>query len=204
MSRTILIVISITLAFALGIVSTTLWFTEKGTYKEIRSEGVLEQIQKVFELVTINGHFSEVYDYRDYYYYDWSIMRKKALVKVKAKVSMGYDLTDVKIDIDESARKIQIGPLPPVEIISMDIKEEFYDIQEGTFNSFQPSDYNKIKKDIRELIRSKARKSNLPAEAATQLTTLLDGLDDLVSHYGWTIEVSEGTTGSEPLPVWEG
>lgn len=204
MSRFLLIFISIALALILGFVSAAWWFSDKSTHTEIRSQGVLEQVEKVFELVTINGHFSEIYDYKEYYYYDWSITRKKALVKVKAKVSMGFDFSRSMVTLDEGDKKVIIGPVPGPSIISMDIQEEFYDIQQGTFNTFQPEDYNKIRKDIREMIRSKAMKSHLPKEADMQLTTLLDGLGELIANYGWSLELKRSEVDTPQQPVLKG
>lgn len=190
MLKRIIWIFTLLIAIALGFMTATWWFTSDAQRTEIRSQGVLEQVRKVFEVVTVEGQFSEIYDYEDYYYYDWSLLRKTALVKIQAKVSMGYDLTDVEIRVDDAQKKIIIGPVPDAEILSMDVKEEFYDIQQGTFNSFRPDDYNKIKEDIREIIRSKVGKSSIPQDARDQLNTLLEGLASLLADYDWTIEIS--------------
>jgi hypothetical protein len=190
MIKRIIWIVVLFIAIGFGFMSAAWWYADTNQQTKIKSQGVLQQVQKVFELVTVEGQFSEIYDYEDYYYYDWSILRKKALVKIQAKVSMGYKLSNIEIDVNEVDKVISIGPIPKVKITSMDINEEFYDIQEGTFNTFQPEDYNKIQKDIREIIRSKAKKSSLPADAEDQLNTLLEGLSSLLGNYGWSIQVS--------------
>jgi hypothetical protein len=40
----------------------------------------------------------------------------------------------------------------PVELISLDHTLDYYDISEGTFNSFSAEDYNKINNDVKEHI----------------------------------------------------
>ena len=61
-----------------------------------QSQVLMEKIKTVAKLVTVEGYFSEVYDYQDYWNYDVSMFRKKALIRVKAKVSVGYDLSKMK------------------------------------------------------------------------------------------------------------
>ena len=47
---------------------------------------VMEKVQKVLKLVTVEGQFSEIHQHSEYYGYDISPLRKKALIRVKAKV----------------------------------------------------------------------------------------------------------------------
>lgn len=175
------------LSLILGFVLALWWLTPSSSNVEVRSTGVLEQVRQVVKLATVEGHFSEIYDYKDFYYYDWYPLRKKALIKVNATVSLGYDLSNVEVVADEEERTIVIQNLPSPTILSRDISHEFYDIQEGSFNAFQQKDLNKMQRDIRRLIEGRVSKSNLPKKAEEQLETLLEGFSSMLQPYEWTL-----------------
>jgi hypothetical protein len=175
------------LSLILGFVLALWWVTPPSSNVQVRSTGVLEQVQQVVKLATVEGQFSEIYDYKDFYYYDWSPLRKKALIKVTATVSLGYNLSEVALVADEDEKTILIQNLPSPTILSRDISHEFYDIQEGSFNAFQPEDLNKMQRDIRRLIEGRVAKSSLPQKAEEQLQTLLSGLSAMLEPYEWNL-----------------
>lgn len=53
------------------------------------------------KLVSIEGNFSELMNYSDFETIDFPGFRKKAIVKVDAKVLYGFDLERLKFDVDE-------------------------------------------------------------------------------------------------------
>ncbi|MBK8701634.1 MAG: DUF4230 domain-containing protein [Saprospiraceae bacterium] len=156
---------------------------------EENSSIVVEKIEKVAKLITIESHLSEIYTYKDYYNYDWSFLRKKALVRVNAKVSAGYDLKKLNIRVDGKARQIFIGPLPPVEILSVDHSLDYFDIEEGVFNSFTAEDYNHINKNAKDYVRRIAGNSEVLKQAAEQENTMIDLMQTLASGMGYTLSV---------------
>jgi hypothetical protein len=183
----------------LGLVVGLWWFAPGEKQVRISSEGMLQQVREVLKISTVEGQYSEIYDYKDFYYYDWYPLRKKALVKISATVSMGFDLTDVEITTDADRKEIRILGLPEPTILSRDIQHEFYDIQEGSFNSFQPDDLNKMQRDIRRIITNRVKRSELPAMAGERFDSLLGGLQNLVAPYGWAIQW-EGRTSAPLFP----
>ena len=94
--KIILILSGIVLAFYIGWRFNN-WLDFKMETKVSEDATVLiEKIQTATKLITMEGYFSEIYDYSDYYGYDLSVFRKKALIRVKAKVSVGFDLEKMK------------------------------------------------------------------------------------------------------------
>ena len=87
---------------------TRYYYTWDAVSEEERSTVLLERIKTVAKLVTVEGYFSEVYDYKSYWGYDFSPFRKKALVRVKARVSVGYDLDQMKIEAQADRKRILI------------------------------------------------------------------------------------------------
>lgn len=58
---------------------------------EERSIILLNQIEKVMKLITVEGQMSEVYSNKDHVTFNFSPFRKKALIRVNAKASIVYD-----------------------------------------------------------------------------------------------------------------
>ena len=170
------ILIAFGLLFLMGAVlwTTRAWYTKENISKEEQSVILLEKIKTVAKLVTVEGYFSEMYDYKDYWKYDISPLRKKALVRVKGKVSVGYDLGQMKLEAFPDQKRITISEIPDPSIISIEHDLDYYDITEGTFNSFSPKDYNEINKNAKEKIRQTALGSDLFLKAEEQSNQLLD------------------------------
>ena len=152
---------------------------------------LLSRIEKVSKLVTVDGYFSEVYDYKDYYGYDWKIFRKKALIRVKAKVSVGYDLENISVEVDESSRTITIGGLPEPTILSIDHDLDYYDLSEGTFNSFSTTDLTKLQDQAKDYIAARAANSDLINQAEERGQEILQSIAWMVESHGWTMVVQE-------------
>ena len=136
----------------------------------------------------MEGYFSEIYDYQDYWKYDISPLRKKALVRIKAKVSVGYDLTQMEIKALPDEKRMIISNLPDPSIISIDHDLDYYDISQGTFNTFTEADYNKINRNAKEMIRKNAEGSDLFLSAEEQSNQLLDIIQFMVEGAGWKLD----------------
>ncbi len=186
------------LAIAFGVFKGTQWWYERTAEIHAKEQSVvlLEKIKSVTKLVTVEGFFSEMYDYEDYWGYDVGLFRKKALVRIKAKVSVGYDLTQMEVEAIAEERKVIISQLPDPEIISIDHDLDYYDISEGTFNQFSPDDYNKINASAKDKVREQANASDLFLKAEEQSNQMLDIIQFMVEGAGWELEY-------KPQPVDE-
>ncbi len=153
-----------------------------------QSQVLLEKIKTVCKLVTVEGYFSEVYDYQEYWGYDLSPFRKKALIRVRAKVAVGYDLTKMHFETLPQLKKIIISDLPDPEIMSIDHDLDYYDITEGTFNSFSEEDYNKMNKNAKEKVRKEANNSDLFLTAESESVQVLEIIRYMVEGAGWSLE----------------
>jgi hypothetical protein len=162
---------------------------EKKTQEE--QTAIVEKIREVLKLVTVEAQFAEIYDYKDYYGYDWSPFRKKALIRVKAKVSAGYDLTQLSISTHPEEKKIIIENIPEPKIMTVDHEIDYYDISEGTFNKFSVDDYNQLNKKAKDFIIKTAEESGLLDHARVQGASILQSFNFLVQSTGWEIIVSQ-------------
>jgi hypothetical protein len=151
--------------------------------------------------VTVEGQFSEIYDYENFYGYDLSVFRKKALVRVTAKVLVGYDLEKMKITSEPEKKVIRISEIPAAELLAIEHDLDYYDIQEGIFNSFTTADYNKINAAAKDFIQQKAQESELFDAARNQRDHLFDMMRFMVESAGWELKLEGQGMGEEDEPV---
>lgn len=150
---------------------------------------LLEKIRSVVKLTTVEGEFSEIYNYSEYSgYFTW-LWDKKALVRVNAVVSAGYDLGNLQMEADSVAKVLRIGPLPEPQILSIDHTLDYYDVSTGVFNDFSPEDYNHINKRAKDLIRESALQSNLLASAQEQSDKVFEIARFMAEGAGWKVEI---------------
>lgn len=156
---------------------------------------LLEKIQAVAKLTTVEGQFSEVYNYSEYEGYFTFLWDKKVLVRVRATVAAGYDLEQLNFEADPATKTIHMSALPEPQILSIDHTLDYYDISAGLFESFSPEDHNRINQRAKALIREQAEKSNLLPAAREQADKILDIIRFMVESAGWKLEVA----GRSPL-----
>ncbi len=150
---------------------------------------LLEKIQAVSKLITVEGQFSEIYNYSEYQGYFSMLFDKKVLVRVRATVSAGYDLNLLTMTADPLTHTIRVSALPQPQILSIDHTIDYYDISEGLFTSFTPEDYNRINQRAKDLIRDQALKSNLLPSASEQANKMFDLMRFMAESAGWKLEV---------------
>ena len=154
---------------------------------EENKELVLERVKKVTKLIAVEGYFSELYDYEDYRYWDISLLRKKAMVRVKANVMVGFDFDSMNIVTNEDTRQIIIDDFPYASILAVDHELDYFDIDEGTFNSFSEKDYNAINKEAKDFIARKAMDTRLRDSANAREKELKDMMKFICANMGWEL-----------------
>lgn len=155
------------------------------------SSVLLEKIQAVTKLITVEGQFSEVYNYSEYQGYFSMFWDKKVLVRVRATVSAGYDLNHLNLEADPQTKVVRMSALPEPQILSIDHTLDYYDISEGLFASFTPEDYNRINQRAKDLIRDQALKSSLMPAARDQAAKMLDLIRFMVESAGWRLDIRD-------------
>lgn len=147
------------------------------------------QIKNVGKLVVTEGHFAEVLTYKDKKetYIPGLSFNKKALVVINADVTVSFDLSLIKYDIDAERKILTITNIPKEEIkISPEFK--YYDTESSTFNEFTGEDYNKINIMARENLAKKIEKSTLKSNAKNRLLSELSKILILTNSMGWSLQ----------------
>jgi hypothetical protein len=152
----------------------------------VHSSTLLEKVEKVFKIVLVEGHFSEIYDYQHHgkFLYLFNT-HKKALLIVNAKVMVGYDFKKVVMDVDDRTKQISIVSFPEPEILSIDPEVRYYDVFDGPLNKFSNEDLTRIQQEAKTMILVKAKESELPGIARNQIRNLLLEMGELK---GWNLK----------------
>ena len=161
-------------------------FSKKDNSK-VDSTIVVQKIQKVLKLVTVEGNFSELMNYSDFDYVDLPGFRKDAIVQVDAKVSIGYNLDSLKISTNEEEKTITISHLPKPSIIAIDSDVKFKNLSSGLFTNFNEQELTKLNTLGKEKIRQKAMNTELIKQAEEQKNELFELLFYMAKGTGYKI-----------------
>lgn len=160
---------------------------------------IQQQIKNVGKLVVTEGHFSEILTYKDKHKYLGSLTSffdKKAIVVINADVTVSFDLSKIKYDIDAKNKMVTIESIPEEEIkISPDIK--YYDVEQSTFNEFTGNDYNKINQIARANLAKKIETSTLKSNAKNRLVSELSKILIVTNSMGWKLKYNGEEVNSE-------
>ena len=185
---------------AIAVIWSFQYFMGKSKQQEeiqLNSALLEQQIKQVGKLIVTEGQFSQVLSYKNTKknYFDIFSANKKALVIVNAKVTIAYDLRQIKTEVDQEAKQVRILFLPEPEInIYPDL--QYYDVSQDYFNKFDASDYNKIKGSVNKMIQAKIDQSDLKDDAKERLINELSKIYILTNSMGWSLQYQEKTIGS--------
>jgi len=195
--------------FLLGIVTTLALVlvvyvfmnrTDEKEQTEVHSSMIQEQIKNVGKLVVVEGHFSQVVDYKNsrQNFLRFFPANKKAIVIVNAKVTIGYDLRNLQTQIDPDTKTVTLYQVPDEEV-NIYPEIEYYDITQDYFNQFQAEDYNKIKNHVHKIIQEKVDQSDLKYRARENLISELQKIYILTNSMGWTLVYNDQPVDSNEM-----
>ncbi|WP_319480070.1 DUF4230 domain-containing protein [uncultured Draconibacterium sp.] len=186
-----LIFLGILIGLAAGIFGTIYYYKNRNE-KQLHDQSVilLDKIKQVCKLITVEGEFSELYTHRDEKQLFFKLFQteKRALLIVKAKVMIGFDLTKINIDINPHKKLVELSRFPEPEILSIDSDLEYYDIQKGIINKINEADLTNMNKRSKEFIREKVEESHLVQIAKDQATDTVALVQQLIESVGWHFE----------------
>lgn len=174
--------------------------SDKKESKSILEENsmlIQQQINNVSKLIVTEGHFAEVYNYKDSKELFGPLVTadKKALVLVNAAVTVAYDLSKIDFEVDESSKTLHIKSIPAPEV-NVNPDFEYYDVTADYFNPFHADDYNKIKHTVKASLMKKVEASSLRTNAENRLISELQKFYVLTNTLGWRLAYKEETVQS--------
>ncbi|HAF77849.1 MAG: DUF4230 domain-containing protein [Maribacter dokdonensis] len=154
-----------------------------------QSTVLLEKMKSVCKLISVEGEFAEIYKYENVKdFMSLVSSKKKALVVIKAKAHIGYDLSKILMHADEGKKTIILDNFPQPEVLSIEPELEFYDIKSGFFNFFAPDDLTKLNAEAKSHIREKIPESGLMDTARKEALQTVLIMEKIVETIGWTLD----------------
>lgn len=150
---------------------------------------VIQRIEKVMKMVSVEGHYTELLKY-DKSTFDFPGFRKKALVQVTGKVLVGYDMEKFRMNYDTDNKVLNIEQLPLPEILAIETNTKYFDMEQGIFNSFTKEELTAIDKKSKEVIRNKAMADQLVKAAEEQKNEMLMMVLEPLMLSGWKITIN--------------
>lgn len=184
-----LIFISVT-SLIIGIILYHHWNKNKQKVKiQQEASTLLEQVRKVCKLVTVEGDFQEILDTRTEksMLFDLVTQQKKAIVIVKAKALVGYDLSVLNIQMDADKKTIHISNFPEPKLISLETDINYYDITNKLLNRFSEQDLSDLNIKAKALITDKIEESHLYSLATEQALEIIHLVRDIGKALGWSV-----------------
>ena len=159
---------------------------------EHQSVVLLERIKSVCKLISVEGDFAEIYKYENTKERFMSLVssKKKALIVINAKAQIGYDLQKILMHANNEKKQIILTNFPEPQVLSIEPELEFYDIQNGLFNAFTPSDLTSLNQEAIKHIREKIPQSGLMETARKEAMEAVLLIEKLVETIGWSVDYS--------------
>lgn len=163
---------------------------------------LMDKIKSVCKFITVEGDFSEIYHYENLKekYMSLILGRKKAIVLINAKAHIGFDLSKIRMESDNEAKKIILTNFPQPELLTVETDFKYYDKREGWANPFTTSDLTDINRDAKKHIVDKIPQSGLIEKARNEALTTILLIEKIVETIGWKLDYSALTTDVKDQP----
>ena len=96
----------------------------------------------------------------------------------------------MQLHADNDKKKIILTNFPQPEIMSISPELQFYDIQNGLFNSFTPTDLTSLNLEAKKHIRDKVPESGLMDTANKEALEAVLLIEKIVETIGWKLDYS--------------
>lgn len=203
MKNIITLVAIAVIALAVGYFASSYYniFTPKENVDQ-QSTVLLEKVKMVSKLVTVEGYFSEVWQVKKSYdYIPDFLYGKKAILKVTGKVSVGYNLEQMKMETFPEEKILRISNMPNPEIISVDHDLEYFTLEAGSFTSFSSKELSEFNEVAKDTLVAAAHRSRLIQTATEKGNDVIKLIELIVKDAGWKVEFENGPTKPNILGV---
>ena len=151
---------------------------------------LLDKIKKVCKFITVEGDFAEIYQYEDVKsrFMKLLISKKKALVVIKAKAHVGFDLSKIDMTADTDSKTLRLFKFPQPEVLSIETDLSYYDKKDGMFNRFAASDLTELQNDAKNHVMNKIPESGLYDIARKEALESILLIETIVQTIGWKLD----------------
>ena len=187
--RIALLCASLALSFALGWLGHAYYASQAGPTVEERVAVLNEQVRKIAQLATAEQRQSLWLSHKEVGYLDLPGFRKRLMLNARARITAGFDLEGISVDVDEDARTVTVRDWPPAKELSFEVDTHFFDIDQGLFNTFDSGELNAAEDRLRKELRAKIDYGALTDACYEQADELLGALGAQLELSGWRLVV---------------
>lgn len=162
------------------------------TKTETNSTVLLEKIKTVSKLVTVEGYFSEVWQTKKVKDFGFFSSESKAIVKVEGKVSVGYNLENMKIETFPDEKVVRISNMPMPEIISIEHELDYFSLEDGYFVSFSTKEMSAFDDIAKDTLAAAAKRTQLFETAREKGNDIIKLIELITKDAGWKVEYETG------------
>lgn len=150
---------------------------------------LLNRVKDVFKIVNVEAEFSEIFQEKTYTLFDFGPFKKSVIVRVKARVLIGYDLDSSSIKLDSTQKIITLKFNPQPQVISNEMNIDYYNIQQGTFNQFSADELNMIHDKVRDIILRRVEKEDFFGRARKRQIEFVNTVQSFCDLLGWKLKI---------------
>lgn len=178
-------------------------YRKKGVqHTEKQSVVLIEKIKSVCKLISVEGDFAEIYHYENEKNSLLNLIssKKKAILLINAKVHVGFDLSQIKLEANTEKKEIVLTHFPPPKILSVETDLKYYDKKEGFFNKFKAEDLTQLQTESKSFIVDKIPESGLINSAEKEALDTILMIEKLLETSGWTFNYASITLPNSTPP----
>lgn len=158
---------------------------------EERSVIIEEQIRKIAQLATAEGHYGQMFNHKEVGFLDYPSFNKSVIVDAEARVIVGFNLEGISVTADAKTKTIVVHNWPDPTELAYEVDMRYFDLDQGLFNSFTSKELNDIKTKMGEELRSQMDYKSLKIKSFEQANDLLSIIDENLRLSGWHLEVAD-------------
>jgi len=168
---------------------------KKSSLQKIETQSIIliEKIKSVCKLITVEGDFAEIYHYENTKNHFLNIItsKKKAILLINAKVHIGFDLSQIKLEADNKNLEIILTHFPKPKVLTVETDVRYYDKKEDIFNKFNAEDLTELNKQSKAFIVDKIPESGLLNTANKEALDTILMIEKLLETSGWKLNYSQ-------------
>ena len=171
------------------------FFNKKKDVLRLEKQAVvlIEKIQSVCKLISVEGDFAEIYHYEDSKNHFLNIFKskKKAILLINAKAHVGFDLSQIELHANNEKQEIILTHFPEPKVLSVETEMRYYDKTDGLFNKFDAADLTELIKESKTFIIEKIPQSGLLNTAKSEALDTILMIEKMLETSGWKLNYSQ-------------
>ena len=170
------------------------WRTRR---EAVSSAPVVQAVRRIARLATVEMEIADVVRYEEVRTILVFDIPKNATLRLRGKVTGGFDLAHGFIVEEDAARHRILVRLPAPQILSVDDRLEWFDERSGWLNPITPADRTRWTQWARAALSRAAKDAGLYEKSTAHARDLFT---DAAAAFSWTAEVTVGGARVPPAP----